>query len=115
MNTASPVKTPVKEEITEAKRGPKVKEESVAFVVAKPECKKANLTKSQSIKTRSFRCFKEDQVLKFVNFKPVKLEYKLLKGDDDEASDDEDISNGTKFMQLHVEKALAAALKTSTY
>ena len=54
---------------------------------------------------RVFKCFKEDDVITFNSFKPSKLPYNLVKGDDDEDTEDEDISNGRRFTQFHLAKA----------
>ena len=59
---------------------------------------------------RSFKCYAEPDVVKFTNFKPMKLSYNLTKGDDDEDSDSEDINNGQKYLVLHLEKAIMGLL-----
>ena len=67
--------------------------------------------KDQEDVKRDFKCFNEDDIVQFKGIKPMKLSYNLVKGDDDEDSEEEDINNGKRFLQLHLEKALMDAVK----
>ncbi|CAI2387531.1 unnamed protein product [Moneuplotes crassus] len=60
--------------------------------------------------TQSFRCFKEKDTITYDNFKPLKLPDGLIKGDDDEDSEPEDVIRGQKFLKLHIESELEACI-----
>lgn len=64
---------------------------------------------------RSFKCFNEKHVIAYKGLRPRDLPYNLTKGDDDEDSETEDVENGIRYLQLHLEKALAEVPRPRRY
>lgn len=112
MEEISPVRPPKR-----SVRARKVKTETVYFKEAKegktPTASSEVSFTSPATPKRGFKCYSEDDVLKFNDFKQVKLTYNLIKGDDDEDTDEEDKENGQKFAIFNLEKALTSVLKNT--
>lgn len=91
----------------------KVKFETVSFktAIGLPVSSSCTASSSNSESTKkSFKCYKESDVMKFIDVEPVKLPYNLSRGDDDEDSEEEDIKGGRKYLQQHLEKCLSMLL-----
>lgn len=73
-------------------------------------CSEASFSNFETPK-RGFKCFKESDVLKYKNCEPVELIYNLVKGDEDEESDEEDLQHCQNYLQQELHKSLKALIK----
>lgn len=61
---------------------------------------------------KSYKCYKESDVLNFKDCETTTITHDCNKGDDDEDSDEEDIKYGKKHLQFNLEKTLAEMLRS---
>ena len=73
-------------------------------------CSEASFSNFEVAK-REFKCFKEADVLKFKHCEPVKLTYNLVKGDEDEESDEEDLQHCQNYLRQELHKSLKGLIK----
>ena len=60
---------------------------------------------------REFPWYNESDVMKFINIKPDILPQNLVRGDNDEDTDNEDLENWTKYAYFELLKSLRLEMK----